>query len=287
MRVEVDPRLDANRAIAAVEEFEPQVTVVFDPVDMPTDLLGGLPGVTLGVLVGGVPRTTARWAIGPLDRVVSFRPALTGARLPGGRIWRAIPPPVSDALFGEIRRLEEGPRAMTIGRYTPYREAMLSFAKHEHDVLQVMHGVTGAPLVELLHECDVGIYVPPNRGGSFGHQVGMHLAAGHLLLADRLVPAHGLERNIDYLRFYSREELAWVLLRLKRFPGIHHRIRVRGRLKAEQYRASRLFSRIAHDLLADVAVFGSARASTRPGLVSTRRAAERFRARRSPPARPG
>lgn len=274
-RVEFDARFDATRALVAVRDFEPQVTVVFDPVGMPPELLGALPGVTLGVLVGGVPSNRSAQAIGHLDRVVSFRPALTGKELAvgggaGPRVWRAIPPPVSDAMFGEVRRLEDGPRAITVGRYTRYREAMLSFAKHEHDLLQVVHGVTGGALVELLRECDVGVYVAPAQGGGFGHQVGMHLAAGHLLLSERLMPAHGLERNIDYLQFYSREELAWTLLRMRRFPDMHHRIRVRGRLKAEQFRASRVFSRITHDLLADVAAFGS-ESGVSPRSTSRRR----------------
>jgi hypothetical protein len=47
-----------------------------------------------------------------------------------------------------------------------------------------------------------------------------------------------------------------VLDRLGRFPEMHARVRVRGRLKAEQYRASRLFGRLMHDLRRDVAAFG-------------------------------
>jgi hypothetical protein len=70
-----------------------------------------------------------------------------------------------------------------------------------------------------------------------------------------------LERDIDYLHVDSPEGLAWTLDRLGRFPEMYQRIRVRGRLKAEQYRASRLFRRIAHDLLADVNAFGSSRTS--------------------------
>jgi len=90
----------------------------------------------------------------------------------------------------------------------------------------------------------------------FGWQVGAHLAVGHLLIADLLMPSHGLEANIDYLHVSSPEELASGLERLGRFPEMHQGIRVRGRLKAEQYRASRLFSRVVYDLLADVSAFG-------------------------------
>jgi hypothetical protein len=133
---------------------------------------------------------------------------------------------------------------------------MLIPVKHRHDLLQVVHGVSGEALRELLCEYDVGVYVPPEPGGGFGSQVGMHLAAGHLLLAEALTPAHGLERNIDFLQVDSADGFVWVLDRLHRFPEMHQRIRVRGRLKAEQYRASRLFKRLTHDLLTDVSAFG-------------------------------
>ena len=87
----------------------------------------------------------------------------------------------------------------------------------------------------------------------------MHLAAGQLLVTETLRPMHGLERNIDYVHVGSDLELSWVLHRLARFPEMHERVRVRGRLKAEQYRASRLFGRVAHDVLADLAAFGAGR----------------------------
>jgi hypothetical protein len=258
-RIRVDPASEWQSLLAAAADFQPHVTVILDPVSMPAQALSELPGVTLGILVGGAPIGEPANAIAALDRVVSFRPALTGAQIAGGTIWRAIPPPVSDALFGRVRPLHGTPRAMAVGRSTAHRERMLLPAKHHHDLLHVIHGVLGEELVELFGEYDVAVYVPPEPGGGFGHQVGMHLAAGQLLLAENLLPAHGLERNIDYLHFDSAGELVRVLERLGRFPEMHQRIRVRGRLKAEQYRASRMFRRVGHDLLADVAAFGSPR----------------------------
>ena len=52
-----------------------------------------------------------------------------------------------------------------------------------------------------------------------------------------------------------------MLERLARFPEMHQRVRVRGRMKAEHFRASRVFARVVHDLLADVAAFGPLRAT--------------------------
>ncbi|MGN6373434.1 MAG: hypothetical protein ACTHM1_10685, partial [Solirubrobacteraceae bacterium] len=194
-----------------------------------------------------------------VDRLVTFDPALTGTAVDGGEVWRAIPPAVNDALFADVRMLHRAPRAMSIGRSTEHREAMLMSAKHHHDLLQVCHGVSGAPLVELCHEYDVGVYVARQWGGAFGWQAAMHLACGHLLLSETLRPAHGLERNIDYLEVDSPERLLDKLDRLARFPEMSRSARVRGRRKAEYFRATRVFARVAHDLLRDVAAFGSTR----------------------------
>lgn len=262
-RLPVLESTDVERTLAELRRFAPEVTVVFDPVRIAPEALRALPGVTLGVVVGaadaagsGGPPARAAEA---LDRVLSFRPELTGTALGAARFWRAIPPPISDELFAAVRPLHGRPRTMTIGRSTEYRERMLLPAKHHHDVLQVISGVGGERLAALLGEYDVGVYVPTEYRGGFGAQVGMHLAAGQLLLAHALEPAHGLERDLDYLYFESPGELVWALDRLARFPEMYQRLRVRGRMKAEGYRASRLFDRVVHDLLLDVAAFGAER----------------------------
>jgi hypothetical protein len=255
----VSPGGDAQGALCGLRSFESHVTVVLDPPAFSARLLESLAGVTLGVLTDGLPDGEGARAAATLDRLVGFDPALTGTAVGGTEVWRAIPPPVSDALFATVRPLHGAPRAMSIGRSTPHREAMLTPAKHHHDLLQVLHGVNGAPLAELLREYDAGVYVGRTWGGSFGWQAAVHLAAGHLLLAEPLAPAHGLECDIDYLRVDSPEGLLATLDRLARFPEMSWRLRVRGRRKAELFRASMLFPRVAHDLLLDVAAFGSAR----------------------------
>jgi hypothetical protein len=258
-RVDIACVGDVESAMSATRDFDPDVTVLFVPTSLPAGALNELPGVSLGVLVESEPAPgLAELACG-LDRLVSFFPALTGRKLGSTEVWRAVPPPVADGLFGDVRPLRGKPLAMSLGAASYHREWMLLYAKHHHDLLQVVHGVSGDPLVELLREYDVGVHVPREPGGAFGHQVGMHLAAGHLLLTEAPNPAHGLERDIDYLHVDSPEGLSWTLERLGRFPEMYQRIRIRGRLKAEQYRASRLFARLTHDLLADVRAFGSER----------------------------
>jgi hypothetical protein len=245
-----------------LSSFGADVTVVLDPPAVGPEALAELAGLTLGVLVRSPAVTPDAPLLASLDRLVCFDPAATGASLGRSEIWRAIPPPVSDCFYREVRpRLHHAPRAMSVGRSSTHREAMLIAAKHHYDLLQVIHGVSGEPLAELLGEYDVGVYACVEPGGGFGQQIGMHLAAGQLLMAEHLSPTHGLERNIDYLHFDSPDGLAWLLERLGRFPEMHHAVRVRGRLKAEQYRASRVFARLLHDLLHDVPAFGAGRRS--------------------------
>jgi hypothetical protein len=241
----------------ALERFRPDVTVVFDPAALAPGMLAALPRPTLGVLVGDLPEGDGAWAR-DLDRLVSFKPALSGRQVGSNSVWRAIPPPVSDLFFHPVAALHAAPRVMSIGRSTAHREDMLLPAKHHHDLLQVLHGVDGESLDELLREYDIGVYVAPRPGGGFGFPVGAHLAAGQLLLSEHLIPGHGLERDIDYLQFDSPEGLVWMLDRIGRFPEMHQRVRWRGRLKSEQFRASRLFTRILHDLRLDIAAFGPA-----------------------------
>jgi hypothetical protein len=254
-RFEIIPAGDLDATVAGLDTFQPHVSVLFDPASLPVPELLAVPAVTLGVLTAETPRSGAA-ELGQLDRLVSFTPALTATEVGRSEVWRAIPPPVSDLYFDEVRPLHRYPRAISVGRSSEHRERMLMPVKHHHDLLQVIHGVSGQALREVLGEYDVGVYVATEPGGGFGPQVGMHLAAGHLLLAEALSPAHGLELNIDYLQVESPDALVWVLDRLGRFPEMHQRIRVRGHLKAEQYRASRLFKRLIHDLLADVSAFG-------------------------------
>jgi hypothetical protein len=250
---------DAGTMVDALKRFRPEAIVVLDPRSATTEALSALrdvPALKLGMLVAETPADDVAWA-SAFDRIACFDPSLTASPLGERHIWRAVPPPVSDVFFVDRPRpLHRVPRALSIGRSTPHREWMLTPSKHDHDLLQVIHGIGGGDLAELLSESDVGVYVAPERGGRFGHQAAVHLAAGQLLLAEELSPAHGLECGIDYVRIDSPARLAWVLHRLGRFPEMHFRPRIRGRMKAEQFRASRLFSRVVHDLRADVAAFG-------------------------------
>lgn len=248
--------------VGAIESARPvaaDAVVAVDPASMTSEQLRAiaqLPAPTLGMLVAGIPQEGPLQRSASFDRIVSFDPRLTGAPVGDQPVWRSVPPPVADDVFADVRPSRRPMRAMSLGRSTPHREAMLMPSKHEHDLLHVVHGLSGEALRETLDAHDVGVYVTPEDTPAFDWQAAAHLAAGQLLIAEPVSPAHGLERDIDFLSITSPEDLAWTLQGLRGSPDAYRRIRIRGRMKAEHFRASRVFERLLRDLAADVAAFG-------------------------------
>ena len=248
----LEPVADARALRRELDAFRPHAVVAFGVDAVPAGALAGLPAPTLAVLVDPGEAVASP----DFDRLVAVDPAAAAAEA----VWRAVPLPVSDRLFRDVRPLAGPPRALVLGERTRHRRQMLAAAIEAQG--ERLHEADPAGLEEaerLLDAHDVGISLHPDDRPAFGHAVGLHLAAGHLLLTEPLARLHGLEPGIDYLDVAHAGGLAFTLERLTRFPRTWHRVRVRGRMKAEQFRASRVWSRLVHDLRADVAAFGTHR----------------------------
>lgn len=76
------------------------------------------------------------------------------------------------------------------------------------------------------------------------------LAAGRLVVSETL--GRGLEPGIDYLEVRAPEELHTAAQTVSRRPLAFERMRLRGRAKAEAFRASALMGRAAVDLLLEL-----------------------------------
>jgi hypothetical protein len=265
---------DADALRRDLDAFAPHVVVVFRPEIVPAGAFDGLEALTLGFLTEPIPRDAAgrhhdlerrRWELeqvdaSSFDRVVSFDPLIAPTAEAILPVWRSLPLPVADRLYRDVRPVTGKPRVLFVGRSTPHREQMLAAAKADHpDLLHEAFGVGADDLEALMAEHDVGINIHNDTYWSFENRVCLHLAAGHLVLSEPLSPQHGLERGIDYLEVSHGGGLSFLLGQLERFPRTWHRVRVRGRVKAEQFRASRVWPRLVEDLQADVAAFGTRR----------------------------
>ena len=108
-------------------------------------------------------------------------------------------------------------------------------------------------------------FVPQDRSARLGS-----LARGGTLYmarvagqekADLLDPQMGDSHRIEWVEIAEPDQFAAVLHAATRFPTAYHRVRVRGRRKAESFRASAVYPRLVDDLLNDLRVFGTARAA--------------------------
>ena len=259
--------------LEAVRSFAPDVIIVFRPEIIPAGLFGALRVPTVGFLTEPLPRGNgaphadleARLAQTKLidrsgfDRIVSFDPLFVEAAEPLAPVWRSVPLPVDDRFFAPARRSSVPPKVAFVGRSTKHREEYLIGVKHHFDVVHLAHGVFGQRLLDLLAETDVGINLHNEPYPSFENRVCLHLAAGNLVISEPLSPTHGLEPGIDFVEIRHPDDLLRAVSQLHLYPDLYRRVRIRGRRKAEAFRASRVYPRLMHDLFLDLEVFGTDR----------------------------
>jgi hypothetical protein len=270
----VDFRAGADPAPVrnALDRFAPHVVLVFRPEIVPPGFFSGVNAATVGFLTEPLPRAGSdhpdlRRRLGDLeatdagnfDRLISFDPHIADTAASIADIWRSIPLPVADRLYAPVRKQSARPRLLFVGRSTPHREDILVAAKHQYDLLHVAHGADVEMLERLFAEHDIGINLHNEPYPSFENRVCLHLAAGHLVLSERLSPTHGLEPDIDFVEISRPEQVVHILHVLETYPGSYDRVRIRGRAKAELFRASLVYPRLIHDLYLDLAAFGTER----------------------------
>jgi hypothetical protein len=272
----VDFRGGANvgEMLGALTSFAPHVVVVFRPEILPPGIFAGLDAAVLGFTTEPLPRAgepAHRLLVsnlaeldaadaGNFDRVICFDPHgwdAAAERLPA---WRCMPLPVDDRLFAPVRPALRPPRALFIGFPTAHRRRYLEPVQEDFDIVHYAHGLMGEDLRAAMAATDIGINLHgARRPLSFENRVLLHLAAGHLLISEPLSPSFGLEPGLDFLEVADADEFRLRVHEAHATPEVHHLVRVRGRDKAEQFRASTVWPRVVRDLLEDLAAFGTAR----------------------------
>ena len=274
--VEFRAGADADAMLAQVHAFAPHVVVAFRPEVLPAGVFAGLRAAVLGFLTEPVPRTRGHRAhpdlkrrraelalldTGNVDRLVAFDPLIVPTADEYMRVWRSVPLPVADRLYMPVRPPSGTPSILFVGRSTEHRERFLSRPKAELDVVHAAFGIGGDELARLLGGHDIGVNLHNEPYPSFENRVCLHLAAAQLVVSETLSPTHGLEPDIDYLEVSEPDQLLAVLRAAVRFPHAYDRVRIRGRRKAEAFRASHVYPRLASDLLGDLRAFGTDRAA--------------------------
>ena len=267
---------DAGALLTRVRAFAPHVVVVFRPEILPHGLFAELRAAVLGFLTEPIPRAHGRAAHpdlrrrradlaaidpGNVDRVVAFDPLIAPTAEAFVPVWRSLPLPVADELYAPVARPAGAATILFVGRSTDHREAFLAAPKGQLDVVHAAFGIGSAELAELMAAHPIALNLHNEPYPSFENRVCLHLAAAQLVVSETLDPTHGLEPDIDFLEVAEPDHLLAVLQAAVRFPQAYQRVRVRGRRKAEAFRASSVYPRLVDDLLVDLRAFGTARAA--------------------------
>lgn len=268
---------DAQRMRAQLDRFLPDAVVVFRPETVPAGVLADLPAVIVGFLTEPISRDPAAGGRGAhwdlenrrrdlagldranVDRIVSFDPMIVDTADEVMDVWRSLPIPVADRLYRDVQPISGTPKLLFVGRSTVHRERFLIDVKHRFDCLHVNFGIQVEELEGLLARHHITFNVHNEAYPSFENRVFLHLAAGHLVISEPLLPTHGLEPGFDYLEAAHPEDLLAFATESRAFPDAFQHIRVRGREKAEQVRASTVWPALVRDLAGDVAARGSHR----------------------------
>jgi hypothetical protein len=268
----VDFRAGAPPApmLARLIELDPDVVLVFRPEIVPPRLFAELRAVTIGFLTEPLPRTGGsdhpdlRTRLGWLqqvdatnfDRIVSFDPLIAQTAERVLPVWRSLPLPVADSLFGDVRPRASPPALLFVGRSSKHREAYLSVLQGKHDYVHVGHGLYGEQLQAFLRRADVELNLHNNPYPTFENRVCIALAAGHLVISEPLSPPHDLRPSEHFLEIGTPRELLDLLDLLSAQPGAFAEVQAAGRLAAERFRASLLYPQLIRDALADTASGG-------------------------------
>jgi hypothetical protein len=270
---------DPGDLLARLRDAAPDVVVAFAPERLPAGVLREVDAVTVGLLPDPLRLSQGAadvWTgeglkealaaedalghlaglpIGDLDRLIVADPLL-GRGLEELPVWRSAPLPVDDALFAPPDDRPRRLHPLSLDESTEHRESYLINAKHFHELSHFAFGLAGERLREVLGSAGIGVVLHASQLRTFAPRAPLHLAAGHLLVCEPLVPPRGLEPGLDHLVVEAPDQLMRVLDQAALRPAAFERVRVRGRLKAEAFRASLVWPRLLGDLADDLAAFG-------------------------------
>jgi hypothetical protein len=255
---------------AALGEWEPDVVLTFRPELLPAGALDDVAAVRLGFLTEPLPRPgqpshpdldrrladLERLDPDNVDRVVCFDPLIAATVEEIVPVWRTMPIPVADRYFAPVAAPRASRRILFTGRSTEHRERLLGPAKHLFELAHLAHGVTDERLIEFLRDSDVGINLHNEDYPTFENRVCVYLAAGLLLVSEPLSPRHGLVPGADYIEVMTPDDLLSLLIAFDADAEAFRLLREHGRRKAERWRASTLYPRLARAALDDLQPFG-------------------------------
>ena len=174
----------------------------------------------------------------------------TRAAATGRPLWRLIAPPVDDALFGPPREPAHRSKIAVTAPSTPYRERLLLGAKHAHDLRARRPRLTPGSTSDV----DVAVVLRPHATRRLPARRRRAMPPPGTSSSPTTPPTASSPASTSSLAD-DAAALTAAVGAVRAAPAVHHRVRVRGRLKAERFRASTVWPQLVADLQADLAAF--------------------------------
>lgn len=253
-----------------LQKFKPDIVIAFKPESFPPDFFKSISGEKIGWFTEPIPRSTGlltglslssqtrdlrrrKGALADKDfsqfnKFISYDPYISDSLADLVDVWRSFPLPVDDHYYVDEVSVTGPAMFGFLGRTTKHRDKFLLPALHSTDLLYVSHGAFGSTLDYLLKQINVGVNLHNEDYPNFENRVPLHLACGHLVVSEPLSPRHGLEPDTDFLEIGTPREFLLTLSAIIDDFSSFHPARVRGRMKAEYFRSSRIYTEIVNAL---------------------------------------
>lgn len=236
-------RVEGPATAGSIAAARPDAVLAFEPSAGDRAAIGELDMPALLWWPGQPPA----WALSDVRDAGHPLRVVAGEDVAG--VWRSAPPPVADELFADVSGISAAGSAAAswIGPPTARRSECLRLV------------AAAAAIGDVAPTAAIAVNLHDEESPACEHRALVALARGQLLVSEPLTPSRGLEPGIDYVEVAAFDELQFAVANALRAPDAFLRTRLRGRRKAELFRASAVVARLAGDLLLELRAGAGAR----------------------------
>ena len=150
------------------------------------------------------------------------------------------PPPVSDAVSAIATTTEATISALTRHELTEYTRQYLDILPTQVILAEeAFLFETESP--QIPSHC---VVLQETLTSCFPYETAVAVVAGQTLISEALSPRWGLEAGLDYIEYSTPEELRRIVEHLARYPQSTHLMSWRGKVKSQNFRATRVYRRL-------------------------------------------